>query len=238
MTATMTPPPPAAPLEADPLRLLPVTANLLPPEITDARRLKKTRRMVAVVVGLAVIATGGWYLVARHSASNAQGSLTAAQDRSLNLTRKEASYKKLVQVQSQTTAISNELSALMADDLPWWQLMPSLGAIAPAGVRLTSVTGSTTTSAAAAQPSAAPAAGTGDATPIGTFTIIGTAPDKNSIAAFVDSLATVKGIANPYLTGAQAQSGGTLQFTIQVQITKAALGGRYATATPTPKASH
>ncbi len=35
---------------------------------------------------------------------------------------------------------------------------------------------------------------------VGTFNIGGTAPDKNSIAAFVDALAGVKGVANPYLT--------------------------------------
>jgi hypothetical protein len=237
MTTTLTPDPLVDVLELDPLRLLPITANLLPPEITDARRAKKVRRVMAVVVCVAVVATGGWYAWTKHGTSQAQDSLTSAQDRSLALGHRAASYNNLVKIQSQTSAISAELTTLMADDLPWWQLLPSLSAIAPAGVALTGVTGSISPAGAAPAAAAAQPVATG-APSIGSFTIIGTAPDKNSIAAFVDALALVKGISNPYLTGAQSQSGSGLQFTVQAQITKTALGGRFASPTATSTGGH
>lgn len=242
MTTTLTPPPAPAPapipLELDPLRLLPITANLLPPEITDARRAKRTRRLMAAVVCVAVVATAGWYAWARHGASSAQDALTSAQDQSLTLGHKEASYNNLVKVQTESAAISAELTTLMAQDLPWYQLLPALSAIAPAGVTLTSVTGSLT-SGSAAQPTLAPVSGPA-LTVVGTFNIGGTAPDKNSIAAFVDALAGVKGVGNPYLTSAATASGSSLQFSVQADITTDALGGRFAVATPSPtaKASH
>ncbi|MBV9592534.1 MAG: hypothetical protein JO147_01860, partial [Actinobacteria bacterium] len=50
-----------------------------------------------------------------------------------------------------------------------------------------------------------------------------------------DALAKVPGVADAYLTGAQAQTGNVYQFNVQLQITSAVLGGKY-TPKPTTKA--
>ena len=77
----------------------------------------------------------------------------------------------------------------------------------------------------------------GSAPSIGSFTISGTAPDKNTIAAFVDALSTVKGVSSPYVSSAQTGTGARLQFSLQLQITSAALSGRFTTPKATPSAT-
>lgn len=234
MTATLSTAPEAEQPELDPLRLLPITANLLPPEITDARRTRKVRRVAAAIVAGALVLTAVWYFVAKQQTSHAQSSLDQAEQQSVSLTHKEASYANLVKVQADAAAINTKLSALMANDLQWWQLLPALNAAAPAGVTLTSVSGTLATAGAA---SATPVPGTTGPAAVGSLTISGTAPDKNSIAAFLDALSLVKGLSNPYTSGAQSGTGSTLTFSMHADINSTALGGRFVTASPTPSAT-
>ncbi len=109
MTATLSTAPEAEQPELDPLRLLPITANLLPPEITDARRTRKVRRVAAAIVAGALVLTAVWYFVAKQQTSHAQSSLDQAEQQSVSLTHKEASYANLVKVQADAAAINSKL---------------------------------------------------------------------------------------------------------------------------------
>jgi hypothetical protein len=74
--------------------------------------------------------------------------------------------------------------------------------------------------------------------PVGNLTIDGTAPDKNTVAAFVDGLATVPGLAAPYPASVASIVGGhQVTFTVNVIVTSSALGGRYAAATTSGNAT-
>ena len=227
MTAILIAQPSAAP-ELDPLRLLPIAANLLPPEIIDARRGKKIKKLIAAVLAFALLATTGWYFYAQHQTAGARGGVSSAQDQLVQLQHEQAKYDNVVKTQAAIRAIQVELSQLMTSDLQWWQLLPTLRAAAPPGVTLTSVSG-TITATAAGSGGASQAPGLGSPQAAGTMTIIGAAPDQATIATFVDSLGSVHGVADPFVTGAQSQASGPFQFTVQIQLTSAALGGRYAT---------
>ena len=48
------------------------------------------------------------------------------------------------------------------------------------------------------------------------------------MAAYVDALGRIPGLANPYLDSATDQGGRTVQFTLRVDLVKAALGSRFA----------
>jgi hypothetical protein len=74
------------------------------------------------------------------------------------------------------------------------------------------------------------------------MTVGGTAPDKNSVARYVDALGKGDSFANVFLTSAaddtSSEASGKTQFNLTVDITEAALGGRFApSAAPTPAAS-
>jgi Tfp pilus assembly protein PilN len=231
MTTTLAPPETRA--DFDPLRLLSITANLLPAEITDARRGKKLIRIIAALLVLIVVAVGGWDFHARQQTSSARSGLNSVQEQVTSLQRDQRSYANLLKTKTAGQAITAELTTLMAQDLQWWQLLPALRATAPTGVILTSVYGIVnTTSGDGASSGGGSAALPGITSPneIGTISIAGTATDKPEIAQFVDALAGVAGLANPYLTTATEGSGATLQFTVQIEITKSALGGRYSAA--------
>lgn len=245
MSTTIVPPSgaeaPAIAYEGDALRLLGITANLLPPEVIDARRGKKVRRLVALILAAGLLITAGWYLYAKHQTSAAQDQLSQSQDQLVQLHHDQAKYANVVKIQADSAALKAQLAQLMTGDLQWWQLEPKLQAVAPAGLTINSVNG--TISAGGGAPVAAASANPlNTATAIGSMTIAGTAVNNSEVAAFVDALATVPGIADPFVTGTTSDGQGSTTFTITALLTKAALGGsKYAPTTaaaPTVPGSH
>ncbi len=114
----------------------------------------------------------------------------------------------------------------MAQDIQWWQYIPSLRAAAPAGVTIASIQSALLNSGSGGQAATLPGIATTGV--IGSVTIVGGAPDKVTIAAFVDALTAVKGVKNPFVTSAQVSLGNTYQFTIQLDITSDVYGGRFS----------
>ena len=226
MTTTAAAPPVEAPrVERDPLRLLSISANLLPIEITDARRANKMRWVVAafLVVVLALLAL--WDVQARRQTSDAKSDLTAAQSRVQALQAQQKQYADLSNTKTSSAAIEAELAKLMGQDIKWYDLVPALrNAATGTGVTLTNI--SATLVPATAASTSAPGS---TAAPVGNITITGTTPDKTRVAAFLDALAKVPGLVNPYLNNLSTQGTGT-QFSMQVGFTSALYQGRYTPA--------
>jgi len=211
----------------DPLRLLPISANLLPQEVIDLRRTRKVRAAVAVVLAALLLAVVGWDVQTRQQTASARSDLKQMQQRDLALRNQTAAFAPLVQVQAQAAALGGQLQSLTTGDLPWYKLIPSVRAVAAkypstsfgaiSGVLNTGVPASAT-----ALPS------TSASKTIGSLTISCMAPDKSTIAAIVDTLGTVPGLANVYLNSASQATGGAYQCAISADITAAVLGGRFA----------
>ncbi|WP_327008903.1 PilN domain-containing protein [Dactylosporangium sp. NBC_01737] len=207
------------------MRILPIAADLLPLEITELRRLRTVRRLVIAGVAAFMALLLGWYVVADGKTDQAQRELNAVQDSRRDLNRKKATYTELEQIRQQRKDITAQLVILMERDLPWSALLTSLQKAAPKGVGVKSVTG---------------ALETGDGTDaaadvIGMVTLTGTAPSKKDVATYVDTLGGVAGLANPFPTDVTESDDG-LDFTIRVDVTKASLGGRFASPSATPSA--
>jgi hypothetical protein len=204
-------------------RTLAIAADLLPVEITDARRTRRIRwRAVAVVVVFAVL-LGAGYAAAIGRASAANRALRASQDRVDQLTTQQRRYSEVVRVQAESQAIRTQLAALLGNDLEWAPLLASLQRLAPTGVRVTSVSGALLSGKPAAGKTPAATAGT---RAVGTLVIGGSSPTKIALAAYLDALSTVAGLANPVLANV-SQHDGAQQFTVQVDITDAILSGRW-----------
>jgi len=123
-----------------------------------------------------------------------------------------------------------ELTKLMAGDLPWKDLLATLRKSATGGVTITSVSGDTTAGAASATSNGAGGLGILNQSgkeQVGTLTISGSAPDKNAVATYIDTLTKVTGLAAPFPASLTGQAG-KLTFSASVIITSDALGGRYA----------
>jgi len=246
MTTDLMPAEPATPKAAtEPARrILSITTNLLPVEIVDARRQRKVRRIVLAVLIIFVIWLGAWYGQARYQVSAARASLSAAENDLQRLQRQQNAYADVVATQAESQAINSQLASLFAGDLQWSRLFSALQEAAPAGVQVTGVfaeykpvavgpAGAAGAKAAGNPSAAARAAGTPGQKPIGALTVTGSGSSKPIVAAYVDALAKVPGLANPLLSDL-ALLNGVLAFTVRFDITESALGGRYTSKSSSP----
>jgi hypothetical protein len=214
-------------------RVLTISADLLPDEIVAARRARRTRSWVLAVLVLVLAGIGGWYVQAEHDLRTATDELATVTGEAASLQRDQTKYAPVVDVQTQTKAITRQLGTLLAKDLPWATLIDTLRDTGTdAGVTVAGMSGllnaaDAGTSGAVSLPS------TSGASTIGTVTVTGTGPDKPSIAKYVESLSDLTMVANPYLTSVAENDNGDVQFSLTVDITAQALCGRFTTACTT-----
>lgn len=205
------------------LRIPDISADLLPVEITATRRTRTVRRVVVASVAAFAVVLAGWYGLAIRETRTASSDLATAQKNVHGFTGRQRDFDDLVKVQKDSKVISDQLNSLMAKDLQWSRLLQSLQSAAPEGITITGVT-----AALATNETAGSSANTKtDADAIGTLTLGGVGTTKKVIAAYVDALARVTGVANA-LPGDVTQQSSGLQFSVHMDITKAALGGRFA----------
>lgn len=223
------------PAQQDPLRLVRISANLLPDEITDGRRTRRTRTAVVGGLGAVVLLLAGWYGSTFVSAGSAEDELLASEQAVSAAQSQQGKYRDLTETKTNLNAAKTQLGTLMASDTQWQKLISDIRGAAPAGTKIGTFSASVSGDSAAqgGLPSQ-----TQDKL-VGTLSISGTADTKDQIAAFVDNLRRVNGLANPLPTSVTATAGEE-GFSMQVDITQAALGGRFTpdpAATPTPESS-
>jgi Tfp pilus assembly protein PilN len=219
-------------------RVLPIAARLLPAEVIAARRARKVRGWVMVVLCLVAALLGSWYALVALQANAAEEELRGVTLEQTLLQRKQTEFQRVTDVRAESAAINGKLATLLADDLRWSTLLDTLRTTgAESAIKITAVSGAlnSSTSGAGAEPSDRLPT-TGGKKVVGTLTVTGEAPDKNSVALYVDALGKVTLFANPYLTNA-AEATGTVQFSLSLDITADALGGRFSpTSPPAPAA--
>jgi type IV pilus assembly protein PilN len=234
MTALATPPAPATrPRPGDEARVVTVFADLLPEEVVAGRRLRALQRNIVfglfglVVVLIAVYAVSWW------QTENSRTNLNDQQQRTSALQDRLKDYGPLLAAQTQAAGISQTLSTLMANDLSWRDLINRLQKQSHGDVVITGVTGSVADPSAgtATAPSGLALLNDTGKTVVGTLTITGGSHDKRSLAAFVDRLASVRGMTVP-LPASVTAAQDTLTYSISALITADALGGRFTQTPP------
>jgi hypothetical protein len=211
-------------------RIIRIGANLLPVEIVVARRMHKIRWIVITSLILFIGLLAAWYLRDYRHTGEAEVRVGQAQDQVQHLQRQQRQYAEVVSVQADSKSIRTQLSTLLASDVQWAKLMGEVQAAAPSGVSLVALlctvnVGDTPPDQAGHLPST-----TTDKT-VGAVTVVGTGPDKVTVAGYVDALAKVPGLANPQVSDIALQDG-RVRFTVRLDVTAARLGGRYTTPSP------
>ena len=224
------------PVELSTARLLRLTANLLPPEIHEHRRVVAIRWAALVAGATVVVLLVGWYGYAWQQSSRQQDLVARAEGENLSLQHQQQAYGSLLAAQNATAAINGHLKTLLATDVQWATLFTALRAAQPKGVALTSLgvaltdqaavaAGSTSTAPSVDSASGLPSAD--GAAPIGALTINGTSPTKAGVAAFLDALGEVPGIGNTLLSGVTESHTEGVQFTLRADLSKSAYSGYY-----------
>jgi len=232
MATTLMPVEPAAPPQRM-TSLLTISARLLPPEVSDARRARRTRTWVLVVVVLVACLCAAWVVKAQREKQDAERDLTAATTAVTELQQGQQQFGPVVKVISETTLLEKQLKTVMVNDLDWAALLDTLRSLGTSsGVQVLSVSGKLAATDGATTTVTNTLPSTAKTSSIGSFVVTGTGPDKEAVATYVDKLAKQTRIANPYLTSVTTEDK-LVTFSLTADITQASLCGRFsATACP------
>jgi cytoskeletal protein RodZ len=198
-------------------RVLSIRADLLPPEIRDGRRARRTRGFILISLTVVVALLGSWFWIAvqdldaaRAENSDAFSALTDVQ----RTQQKDPEVQGLIKTENGITLLTKELKAVLANDLSWANLLDLIRAKATAeNVKVAEIT------AALGED---PTAGSGA---VGSLTVTGTAENKKVVAAYVDALSDLTDVSNPFVSSI-ASDEDQVSFSITVSITDKSLCGR------------
>jgi hypothetical protein len=228
MTTTLIPLDPAMSAQRS-TRILTISANLLPDEIIAARQARRTRGWVIVAVALTACLCAAWFAYALHQKQDADKELALAAAEVSDLQRDQREFSETVRVQADTALLTQQLTAVMANDLDWAALLATLRSTGtPSRIEIAGVNGALSAAGAAGSTETSNVLPSADAvTAIGSLTVTGEAPDKKAVAAYVDALGNQSVVANPFVTSVASTEGGGVTFSLRVDITPTALCGRF-----------
>ncbi len=203
--------------------------NLLPPEVRAARALRILRRWLAVVLVVALLAISATYLAATRSRAAADERLSAANATTLDLQAAQRRYAQVPAVLAATQAATQARQAGTATEILWKPYTDAITAVLPADVSFDSfaMTGPSPLDATVAA-STDPLAGGS----IGSITFSGRSKTVPDTAAWLDALASVPGLSNPWASSVTAsEDNGSVFYTVSlsVQLTDKALAHRFDT---------
>jgi len=210
-----------------------IVANLLPPEVLAARRVRVLRKLVvAALIVVAVLGAGG-YGYAFWQARSAKSDLHAAQNQTTQLEAQQQKYSGVVQLQTEAAQIKSQLGSLLTTDVDVPKLATDVMAMSPSPAGLTKLDVEVTT--ASAQPASnADSSGLLDTSGrqhIGTIEVTGVVHSIDDVATYVTRLSRLPGIVEVFPSSQQV-NGKLVTYTIDMTMTDQLYSNRYAAATP------
>ena len=207
--------------------------NLLPPEIAEKAKVRKTQ-LAMVGTGLAAVAVVGvMYTNASAKVSDANQAKAEAAAQNVKLRGDLQSLQHVQDVRTQVDQANATVTAALSSEIQWSRFLSDLTLRIPENVWLSSLTAQQnvaggTTGTASGQSVLDPG--------LGTVTFNGTAFSHDDVAAWLESLAKEKGYANPYFTQSELVTVGDplnggrklVNFSSTVNLTPGALSNRYA----------
>jgi Tfp pilus assembly protein PilN len=202
--------------------------NLLPPEVHQARKLRRLQASLGAGVALVAVLAGGFYVMESSSAHTAARDLAGVKAQSDKLNAQKAQYADVPRTLSAIDAAESARQTAMTNDVAWYRYLNDLSYVTPANTWLTQLSVNMQGQSGAG---AAPATGGSLSTPgIATITFAGTAKKHNDVAAWLDAIAKEKGWTDVYFTNSTAGAIGTtpvVTFASSVTVNSAALSHRF-----------
>lgn len=207
-----------------------IVANLIPPEVLQARRVRAIRKLVAYLLCVLVLIAGIGYGFAYFRSQQAAQTLAAEQSRTSQLLAQQKRYADVTLLQTSVAGVRTELSQLLESDVDVSALITSVLKQLPAGATVNQLA-VTMTPPAGQQAKVNPASGTGSLDTsgrahIGLMAITGQALRVSDVSTLVDRLGVLPGFIDPYPTSNTTNDKGTL-FTVQFTIDDRLFSHRY-----------
>lgn len=212
-----------------------IVANLLPPEILAARRVRVLRKLVVAALALVLLLGAGGYGYAYWRARSAQSDLHAAQDRTAQLQAQQSKYSGVVQLQDETALIKSQLGGLLTTDVNVPRLATAVMALNPSPSGLTALDVEVSVASAQSGTSGDASSGVLDTSGhqhIGTITVTGTVHTLADVATYVTRLSRLPGIVEVFPAN-QQNDGKLVTYSIEMTMTDQLFTNRYAAAMTT-----
>ena len=205
--------------------------NLLPPEIGQARTLRRLQFGLGAGVLTAVGAIVVLYVLALGDVSSATNSLDATRAQGTAIQTESAKYADVPAAIAKVDAAAAQRSQAMNQEIRWSYVLNDMSLRIPSKVWLTNVTATESVDGAVATattPGGYPEAG------VGTVLFTGLAYGHNDVARWLEVLSGEKGFSQAYFANSTEDStkinpsgGKVVNFTSQVTVTADALSHRY-----------
>jgi type IV pilus assembly protein PilN len=208
------------------------TINLLPSEVKQRQRTRRSTVLVGFAGGAVVaVLVGLWFLQGVHL-SDTESKLADQQQANARLQAQISKLHRFEEIRNDLENRRTLLRQTLAGTVEWSGVLHDLSLIVPDRMWLTQMTGQLNTTSAAPVAPTAPVTATGTGPPlVGTIQFTGDALDKQTVALWLTKLESVRGWVNSWLTQAtETDAGGTRVVTVNssVDLTKRATknGGR------------
>lgn len=209
--------------------------NLLPPEIRAARSLGRVKRLLALLLVVAVVVAGLGYVFALNEASRAQAELSREQDETRRLIAAQAEYAEVPQVLGALEAVTRAREIGSSTEVMWRSSLVSLVETLPDDVSFESITMTSATPMLAPTPPTSPLVAP---TPI-TILFSGRSPVLPDTAEWIEALESIENFQDAYVTSAsitEEDDDGVMTpyYEVQgsVQVTEEAFALRFAETQP------
>jgi Tfp pilus assembly protein PilN len=205
--------------------------NLLPMEIVEGRRFRRTQLILGGTVAATVLVGVAGVLWAQSGISDANDRLTSAQSTVSTLQAQQVKYAAAPKVIAQVEAAEAAQVLAMGADVLWYRYLNDLDGARPEGVELNALTVALNVgggSAGSGAPGGDPLIPTG----IGTITTAGTAERYDQVSSWLLAINKLTGFSASSLTSAAQAVGtangpGAVTFTSGAVVDSDALSGRY-----------
>jgi len=204
-----------------------IVANLIPPELLQARRARALRKLATAVLALLLVLAGAGFGYAVLRSHEAAQSLSAEQSRTSQLVVEQNRYSTVTRIQGDVAQVRVQLAVLMGMDVDATELVEAVLLQLPTGATVNqlsvtiaapTLTSTNNTGASALDTSTQPH--------IGTIAMSGQARSVADVAQLVSKLGALKGVVDPYPTTNTVNDTGT-QFTIQMAVNNSLLSHRF-----------
>ena len=209
-----------------------IAADLTPPELLQARHIKFLRKMIGAALILVVLLCIGGYVLAMTKHSSAESGLSAANDRTTQLTVEEGRYVGVTQLQSQAQSINSQLGTLMANEVDLAAVLGKLRGALPGSMSLTTMNVTLDSVPVPAAPGGS--LDTSGNAQVGTVTLGGQAQSMDDVAQYVTVLSATSGVVNVVPTTNTKILGRATSWQITLQLSDVLLTHRFDTPATSP----
>lgn len=192
-----------------------VRVNLLPPEVAERQRARRTAAITAGAVVVYALVLGGVYLLKLGAVNDAREDRDQAAERVAQLQAQVAELQQYADLAARLEARNQLLARAMADEVAWARVLNELSLSFPSSSSMLTLSATTTTGEAAVE-GATPT--TTDAEEVGSITFSGYSVERYApgVETVLLQLDDVPGFSNPYLgTAGNQERGNTIVTTFE-----------------------